>query len=398
MPDATGPIAFTLPSALLRQSVELDYLRTSVVLLVLAHHSAVGYAVFGHFDAANYLNSSAPIVDGARWFGCDLFYMATEVFFMPLLFLLSGLFVWSSLQRHGPGKYLRGRVLRLGLPFAVGLLVLMPLAFYPSFRLGGGATELFRYWWDTVSVGPRPNGPLWFIAVLLLFDVGVAAMVRARLDWSRQPSQWVGRHVAQPGRICAALVAASFAAYLPLLMVFGPARWMLLGPVLFQASRIALYGVYFAAGIAIGRGGGALLTEGGALARHWRGWLLAATLGCAGFVGWSLASRVVILSQTESRTITAVAFCLGAGPMGFALLAAFLRFAHARRPVLDHLTANAYGIYLVHYVPLVWLQYALLPVVAPVWLKLAIVATGTLALCWAWTAAVRRIPAVRAVI
>jgi hypothetical protein len=44
----------------------------------------------------------------------------------------------------------------------------------------------------------------------------------------------------------------------------------------------------------------------------------------------------------------------------FAMLALVLRFAGKRVPVLDTLERDAYGIYLVHYVFVVWLQYALL--------------------------------------
>ena len=43
----------------------------------------------------------------------------------------------------------------------------------------------------------------------------------------------------------------------------------------------------------------------------------------------------------------------------FNVLALFLRFDNEGSSILDPLRDSAYGIYLVHYVPVLWLQYAL---------------------------------------
>jgi glucan biosynthesis protein C len=382
------------------RSAAFDYLRMFVVLLVLAHHSVVAYAVFGRFNPANYLDASAPIVDPRRWLGFDMFYLATEVFFMPLLFLLSGLFVRSSLQRHGPAGFLRERLLRLGVPFVAGLLVLMPLAYYPSFRLGGGAPGLLQYWWNTVAFGPRPNGPLWFIGVLLLFDVAAAALFAAGLDWSGRPSEWVIRRATRPSAIFAALLAVSILAYLPALLRFGPGRWLLVGPLLIQPSRIPCYAVYFAAGIVLGRAGAPVLSERGAWARRWLIWALGAVACCAGFIVWSMAEQFGMLDLPPllARALAGLVFASTCCVMTFALVALFLRFARRRAPLFDSLTANAYGIYLLHYVPLVWLQFALVPTDLPAWAKAALVLAGTLGASWGAVAAARRISAVRAVL
>ena len=59
---------------------------------------------------------------------------------------------------------------------------------------------------------------------------------------------------------------------------------------------------------------------------------------------------------------------------------------------------NAYGMYLVHYLFVVWLQYALLPVELPAIVKAAAVFAGTVVLSWATTAGLARMPATRAII
>jgi surface polysaccharide O-acyltransferase-like enzyme len=74
------------------------------------------------------------------------------------------------------------------------------------------------------------------------------------------------------------------------------------------------------------------------------------------------------------------------------ILAISLHFAtnHSRR--LDSLSPNAYGLYLVHYNFVVWLQYALLGTALFAMVKAAIVFGGTLVLSWIAVLAVQRIP------
>ena len=60
----------------------------------------------------------------------------------------------------------------------------------------------------------------------------------------------------------------------------------------------------------------------------------------------------------------------------------------------DSLTANAYGMYLIHYAFVSWLQLALLRIAMSGLAKGVLVTVATIALSWATTSALRRIPAV----
>jgi surface polysaccharide O-acyltransferase-like enzyme len=76
----------------------------------------------------------------------------------------------------------------------------------------------------------------------------------------------------------------------------------------------------------------------------------------------------------------------------FSTLSLFLRFATTRLNLAESLSDNAYGIYLVHYAFIVWLQYALLDVPLGAVAKAAIVFTFTLVMSWSATMAIRCIP------
>lgn len=62
---------------------------------------------------------------------------------IPVLFLIAGLLTQPSLRRKGPGAYARDRLLRLGVPFAVFVLVLQPSVMYVMERNLAGDTGSF---------------------------------------------------------------------------------------------------------------------------------------------------------------------------------------------------------------------------------------------------------------
>src|SRR5262249_51972085 len=86
------------------------------------------------------------------------------------------------------------------------------------------------------------------------------------------------------------------------------------------------------------------------------------------------------------------AFALFSGAMAFAEPGFFLRFAKLPLRLLDAMRPNAYGIFLTHYIFIIWLQYAVYePALSP-FIKFAIVFVGTLVASWALTAALRKVP------
>ena len=82
----------------------------------------------------------------------------------------------------------------------------------------------------------------------------------------------------------------------------------------------------------------------------------------------------------------------------FGFMSLFARFATHRVAAFDSLTDNAYGMYLVHYAFVSWLQSALLKFAMSGLAKFAIVFAGDVALSLATVAAFRKIPAVARVI
>src|SRR5450432_2853313 len=259
-----------------------DRARTFIILLVLLHHSVVNYTYFGSGDKM-------------RWLGFDLVVLFNDSFFMAFMFFISGLFVRDSLMRKGPAIFLRDRAWRLGVPYLVSIFVLMPVAYYPTFlryHLPGTTDfNFFHFWWHTLTIGPWPSGPAWFLWVLLAFDAVAAGTwlvaPRAVLGFGT----FINRLRYRPGVAFAIFSVFSVLVYLPLRLVYGDAAWLEPGhfPLPIQTSRILLYSGYFLIGVGIGatdlRAG--LLAQNGEWASRWQVWL--------GFAGLFYAAIMMLV-------------------------------------------------------------------------------------------------------
>src|SRR5882757_7749184 len=150
----------------------IDRTRTFLTIIVLIHHAVIPYTYFGHTDPKS-------------WLGFDCIVLATDSFFMAMFFFLSGLFGWSSLSRKSPRSFLVDRLFRLGLPFVIAAFTIIPIAYYalelqeryyaPEHE---AAPSFVKFWWQMVTIGPWPSGPLWFLWVLLSFDLTASLLYR----------------------------------------------------------------------------------------------------------------------------------------------------------------------------------------------------------------------------
>jgi peptidoglycan/LPS O-acetylase OafA/YrhL len=383
---------------MLTSSAALRNLRSCVILLVVGFHSVLPYLASQHasqapFNSPPYSWLGVPLVDNERWLGFDLFCAAQYVFLMPFMFFLSGLFVWPTLVRKGSWVFLSERVLRLGVPFVLGVYLLMPIAHYPVYRVTAVDPSWSAFWAQWVALPFWPSGPLWFLWQLLVLDVAAAALYCL----APQSGAFLGRLGAgdSPHRFFLLLLTISALAYVPFALKFQPWDWGKVGPFSFQPSRLLHYLVYFFAGVGVGAYGldRGLLRLDGMLARRWALWLAAAV---AAFIVWMAATAVTMggassqLPQLE--VLPALAFTLSSATACLCFASVFLRFASRPWPAFAGLSENAYGIYLVHYVFVIWLQYLLLGLALFAIVKGALVFAGALSLSLASAVAIRHIP------
>ena len=78
--------------------------------------------------------------------------------------------------------------------------------------------------------------------------------------------------------------------------------------------------------------------------------------------------------------------------MAFTIPSTSLRLAKSSLSLLDAMQTSAYGIYLLHYIFIIWLQYVVYDPAFPAGVKAAIVFAGTLGGSWVLTVLIRKIP------
>lgn len=136
----------------------LDAIRVSAILLLIPYHAA-RYVQKG--------DGGAEIVDAVVWF--------VHTWHMPLFFAISGFLAAGAIRRSTAVRQLRARFRRLGLPLAVGMLTVVPLAnllvigaaaLWP--RKGALPPKRELEIANVFTLSPRH---LWFIAYLLMISL-----------------------------------------------------------------------------------------------------------------------------------------------------------------------------------------------------------------------------------
>lgn len=382
-----------------RPNLPLSNLRAVVILIVVAFHSVLSYLASQPagpfpFDAPPYRWIAFPIIDRERWFGFDLFCAWQDVSLMSLMFFLAGLFTPASLSRKGSLTYLSERCWRIGLPLLLAAGVLSPVAFFASYRTTATDPSVTAFWQHWMALPMWPDGPAWFLWQLLFLSALAAALHALAPQRVQALGRLAGNFSDRPLSFCISLIALSILAYVPLAMVFTPWDWTSVGPFSLQLSRPLHYIIYFLAAFAIGSYGidRSVLRADGPLARRWLAWLAAAV---ASNVVWGGLTSLTLPDWNASplayRLAAASAFPAACATGALSLLAICLRLMRTRHRVLDSLSAHAYSIYLLHYVFVVWLQYALLGVGLDAIEKAGLVFACALALSWAVSAGLMRL-------
>jgi len=344
----------------------VDYLRSFITVLVVAHHSSLAYTTFAKFDSTAYINSTHPIVDSRRSVGLDIFENFNDVFFMTLMFFIAGLFLIRSIEKKSIAVFVKDRIYRLFIPFIIGGTLLNLLAHFPSFYIATGETDVSAYILDFFTVERWPVGPPWFIWVLFLFNIVFAVTYPFMKRVFDGLSGMINRISGSPLRFFVFWFSLTFLLYVPVVFRIGAGTWTGFGPFDFQLDRILLYFGYFMFGVTVGN---TSFSEGifstkSILVKYWWLWMIvcvsvyailtlisgyltdlvkAGTL--SGFYGYLIYFSVYVASCTCS--------CI-------AFLTTFRALVDSENSWWNSLSGNAYLIYLLHYPFVIWSQFLLM--------------------------------------
>ena len=368
----------------------IDHLRAALVILVVLHHLAVVYAA-----AAPFYYVDPPPSQSLGALGLFIFVLFNQAWFMSALFLLSGYFTPGSFERKGAASFVKERLIRLGIPLVVYFFVLNPIANMGLFLDPAPLIPVPLTWQSFWQVYPDliGMGPLWFVALLLVFDFAYAGWQLVRKN--RQAVETSTLAPPSPRAIVVFVVALALVSYLFRILV--PMGREILGfPTL---AYLPQYVSFFVLGTIAYRGD----------------WLRTVTdrMGKAGFlsavVGTLILFPVIVLgilggtfrflgNGSWSSAIYALWDSIFVVGMTLGAVTFFRRYFAAESRLGTFLSQQSYAVYIIHSPLIVVLAYWLRVLgLGPV-SKFAVAAVIVLPICFIVAYVLRKIPGVARVV
>jgi glucan biosynthesis protein C len=319
---------------------------------------------------------------------------------MGAFFLLAGYFAPGSFDRKGPGSFLKGRLLRLGIPLIIWIFVLNPISSIGFYLMPASLTGITA----PLTWAAYPHllglGPLWFVAMLLIFNFGYAAWrmltgtrtSSSSMAESEPPSylrigifivalallSYLTRiivPIGQPVNLFTDSLSFPTIAYLPQYLTF-----FVLGTIASRRDWFrALPGSFGVVGFAIAVVAGVLLFPLAFSGNLFSLELTPALDNAMGNGHW----RSAVYAFWDS--IFAVGMCLG-------LIALFRRFFNGKGWFGTFLSQHSYAVYIFHSPILVFLAFGLRVVDLGNLLKFGMVTVIMVPTCFAAAYIVRKIP------
>lgn len=338
----------------------LDNLKVFLTALVVFHHAAQPYGPGGGWPIAS---ESGSVID---FIILGVFMAVNMSFFMGLFFMISAYFVPPSIERKGAAKFMKDRLVRLGIPIVIFMIAVFPVMGY------------ILYGQPIINLGH-----LWFLEVLLVFSAAYAAYWLVKRPSPKAKLAFPGTKNIVAFAVVMALISFAVRIWMPV------NYWMPLG--LFEPFHITEYVMMFTAGIVAYR----------------EGWIDAIPEATA-----KLWSRVAILmvpillvigAATDSGQFSGgltIASLLGSFweafmcvSMCIALLALFKNRFNVQGTFAKALANNAFTVYLIHLPIVIFLQYLLTGIPIEPLVKFVMVGTAGVILSFAISHYVmRRLP------
>lgn len=363
----------------------IDHLRYLSEWGVVAFHVAVGYAGLPEFYVETETSDGLMVVRHA-----------VSLFTLPLLFLVAGYFTLHSLKRLGTVGFMRLRLLRLGLPFLVGIILLGPLmpylGYYAQSFKGLETASYWEFWYrylaDGLTAWTRPvvftthsgfhHQHFYFLPLLLQILLGFVLVRALWRRWS-SPATWTDERPGQ-GATLAFLAVAILVPVLHFLASRLPGAADVVAFLLFYSfSDFLLMGGAFLLGVY-------------AYHRHWftaagqPGWWTVALLAGVLFLLHQGSSLLHAYRSDPAPGLVLLEQGLAASFTTWLLIAVLLfissRFMNRPSAFGQDMAAASYHIYLLQYPVILILRFPLLTWEASAWLKFLLVTPATILICW----------------
>ena len=365
----------------------IDNLRTGLIALVVLHHLAITYGGPGGWY---YIENPPDQYSSVLY---SLFLATNQAFFMGLFFFISAYFTAVSIERKTTTKFVRDRLVRLGLPLLVYYFLLSPLTIFLMVRYGRGEpVVLYEFYTRYFAFG---FGPMWFVEALLYFTV---LYLLYRIFFPPKTQNSVKRLPHGVWIVLCSLIVG--------LVTFIVRLWFPVGYVVeslgFQPPHFPQYIVMFVLGIVAYRHN---WLEAIQYRQSVRWFVFAQILIFVGFPLLFVAGGAASGNTAPfmgGMTWQSLGYALWEQLVGFSLviglIGLFQRYLNTQTRFAGQLSAAAYMVFIIHPVILVAVCVAVKNIEIYHLMKFILLAPVTLVLCFGSAILLRRIPGVSKVV
>jgi peptidoglycan/LPS O-acetylase OafA/YrhL len=356
----------------------LDNLRVFVIFLVVLLHAALSYMAY------------APewwyVLDPQRSLFFTGLVLVIDVPLMLIMFFLAGHFTYASLAKRGPGAFLKDKLVRIGLPWIFGVLVLAPPTAYLIYYSRKIPMGFWTFWRTEFWGRAFQQSVYWYLGVLLLF-FALTTLVYAL---SQRFATWKPEVKFDNGPLLGTFLLAVTAASLLLSLVYPLDLWSHIYLLVYQPARIPLYVGYYVLGIVTHQRG--WFTEGGYAPSLGR-WLPLCLVSGLVYLGWRLAP---VTQPHLAKAVTALLFNAFCFTSLMASLAVFRTWFGAESAFWRNQARNSYGVYYLHPLILYPLALAFVPLPLSIFFKAPAITLLAYLASWGLSAAIlTRLPGLR---
>lgn len=354
-----------------------DYLRGLMVLYVVLDHAMHAYSP--HFKKYWYI----PDFGGHLLF--DIWHMHNDIIMMPMLFFLAGLFVFPSLRRRGVKDFLREKMVRLGLPFIIGITILVPPQTYPKYLLfKDDSISYWNYLHQVYFFDGMTSSGFWFLYYLCLLTI-LLLVIAYTVPLVLTVFKKLAQTILDKPLFGSSILFLILAVILGLSdLTWGSPWWVGFKKVFYvRAARFIMKGFLFFLGAGFAEAG--LLENTNllkALEDKWKIWVGIALIAGAAYMSFALMNfyeptgpynvevrRHFFLNGTwfdlwptffryaPAVLIKTTLMALFLVSLMWAYLTIFKRFLNKPLARWQSLAACSYGIYIIHEPMVIWIHY-----------------------------------------
>ena len=365
----------------------IDNMRVYLTILVILHHLMITYSGAGGWIYFEDRADLATEVVGS------IFTTVNQTYFMGLFLLISAYFVPGSYERKGTWRFLKDRLLRLGIPLAIYSWIIHPLLYFGYLRTVENMQMSFWQFFPGAYFGSGyliGQGPLWFVETLLIFTLAYVAIRMLFAPRSTQPET----ERPFPSNTAISLFALLVGLITFVIRLWFPEDWNF-KPLNLQFPYFPGYIAMFLAGFAAYRYNW-FSTMPDATGRRWlwaSGLILLIGYPVALIVGGAMEDNTVFKGGLYWQAIfwaimssfLMVGFSIG-------VLYLFRRYANGQGWLSRWLVPNAYTAYIIHAPVIVFVAVAMRGLGFHPLLKFVLASLISLPLCFGLSNIIRRLP------